>query len=55
LYAEDIGSTRGTQFVDHPRAGNWTYRVGISTNWLADPKLGDVYVLSKPVPVRVRP
>ena len=51
LYADDIGSTRGTEFVDHPGSGSWTYHVGIATNWLADPRLGDVYILSKPVPI----
>jgi hypothetical protein len=53
LYADDIGSTRGTEFVDDPGPGNWTYHVGIATNWLADPALGDVYVLGKPVPIVV--
>ncbi|MFL5946116.1 MAG: glycosyltransferase family 39 protein [Gaiellaceae bacterium] len=53
LYADEIGATRETMFVDHPGPGNWTYHVGISTNWLNDATLGDVYVLSKPVPILV--
>jgi hypothetical protein len=53
LFADDVGATRGTQFVDHPGSGNWTYRVGVAANWLSDPKLGDVYVLSRPVTVAV--
>jgi hypothetical protein len=53
LYAEDVGATRATQLVDHPGRGSWTYHVGVAANWLDDPKLGDVYVLSRPAPVSV--
>jgi hypothetical protein len=28
--------------------------VGVAANWLDDPKLGDVYVVSRPVVVVVR-
>jgi hypothetical protein len=49
LYADQIGVTRGTTFVDHPPKGRWTYRIGVSANWLNDTSLGDVYVLSTPV------
>jgi hypothetical protein len=31
----------------------WTYRIGISANWLDDPHFGDVYVFSRPVTVSV--
>jgi hypothetical protein len=51
FYADDIGVTRSTNFVDHPPSGDWTYRVGVSANWLNDPTLGDVYVLSTPARV----
>jgi hypothetical protein len=53
LYADDLGATTGTEAIDHPPAGKWTYRVGVAANWLNDPKLGDVYVLSRPVSIAV--
>ena len=40
----------GLQHANDP--GDWTYRVGVSANWLNDPTLGDVYVLSGPAAVR---
>ena len=49
LYADDVGATRSSTFVDHPPPGVWTYRVGVAANWLNDPTLGDVYVISPPV------
>jgi hypothetical protein len=52
LYTNQIGVTRSNTFVDHPPPGDWIYRVGVSANWLNDPTLGDVYVLSRPAPVR---
>jgi hypothetical protein len=54
LYADDVGATRGTELVDHPGPGSWSYHVGVAANWLDDPKLGDVYVVSPPVKMRVR-
>ena len=51
LYVDSVGTTKGTSFVDHPGRGTWTYRVGIAANWLDDPTLGDVYVVSLPVSV----
>jgi hypothetical protein len=53
LYTQSVGATRGTSFVDRPAPGTWTYHVGISANWLNDPSLGDVYVISRPVTVTV--
>lgn len=53
LYADDVGATRSTTFVDHPGKGSWTYHLGVAANWLDDPKLGDVYVVSKPASIRV--
>jgi hypothetical protein len=53
LYANDVGGTHGTEFVDHPGSGSWTYHIGVATNWLDDPTLGEVYVLSRPVTVTV--
>ena len=43
-----LGVTRGRSFVDHPPAGAWTYRVGLTANWLNDPERGDTMVLSGP-------
>jgi hypothetical protein len=54
LYPELPGVTRGTTFVDHPGVGTWTYRIGVSANWLNDPALGDITVVSRPVTVTVR-
>jgi hypothetical protein len=51
LYTQSIATTRGTTFVDHPGAGRWTYRIGVASNWLNDPRLGDLYVVSNPVAV----
>jgi hypothetical protein len=51
LYTDQVGVTRDTTFVDHPPSGRWTYRIGVSANWLNDTSLGDVYVLSTPVRV----
>jgi hypothetical protein len=51
LYTNQIGVTRATTFVDHPPAGAWSYRIGVSANWLNDTTLGDVFVLSTPVRV----
>jgi hypothetical protein len=41
----------GAQF-DKPGRGRWTYRVGLSANWLDDPTAGDAYVLTPPVTIR---
>jgi hypothetical protein len=54
LYMDEVGSSRTTSFDDRPGPGTWTYRVGVAANWLDDPKLGDVYVVSRPVVVVVR-
>jgi hypothetical protein len=51
LYGQSIATTRGTSFTDHPGPGSWTYRIGVAANWVNDPKLGDVYVLSTPLRV----
>ena len=54
LAMQALASTRATSFVDHPGPGPWTYRIGVSANWLNDFGLGDVYVVSKPLTVTVR-
>ena len=43
-----IGVTRDHSFVDHPPAGAWTYRIGLTANWLNDTTRGDTMVLSAP-------
>ena len=53
LYVQNSIPTRSTSLVDHPGSGTWTYRVGVSANWLNDDRLGDVYVVSAPVTVTV--
>ena len=39
---------------DTPGPGRWSYRVGLSANWLNDRTKGDVLLLSEPVTVTVR-
>jgi hypothetical protein len=46
LYADVAGTSRTTTFVDRPPTGTWTYRVGMTANWLDDPHAGDVYLFS---------
>ncbi len=48
LYTQSIATTRATTFTDHPGPGRWTYRIGVAANWVDDPKLGDIYVVTKP-------
>jgi hypothetical protein len=53
LYTDSIATTRATSFADHPGPGRWTYRIGVAANWLNDPGLGDIYLVSKPAGVRL--
>jgi hypothetical protein len=53
LFMDTVGTTKGTSFVDKRGPGRWTYRIGVSANWLDDPTLGDVYVVSRAVTVPV--
>jgi hypothetical protein len=53
LYMDDVGSAVTTSFDDRPGRGTWTYRVGVAANWLDDPSLGDIYVVSAPARVTV--
>jgi hypothetical protein len=52
LYAELPAARRDNSYVDRPGPGTFTYRIGVSANWVDDERLGDVYVLSDPVTVR---
>jgi hypothetical protein len=47
-------ATRSSSFVDRPGPGHWTYRVGVAANWLDDPTLGDIYVVSQPMSVTIK-
>jgi hypothetical protein len=49
-----VATTKTPNVVDHPGRGIWEYRVGVAANWLNDPSLGDVYVVSPPLTVTVR-
>jgi hypothetical protein len=53
LYADRVGTTRATQFVDRPGKGTWSYRIGMTANWLNDPTAGDVYLFSRRLTVDV--
>jgi hypothetical protein len=46
-----LGSTREHSFVDKPPAGPWTYRIGLTANWLGDTSRGDVMLFSGPGPL----
>jgi hypothetical protein len=47
--AKLLGTTVEGAWLDRPPAGTWTYRVGLTANWLDDPQFGDVYVFSRAV------
>jgi hypothetical protein len=53
LYSDLPAATRANSYVDRPGNGTWTYRIGVSANWLDDERLGDVYVVSRPATVTV--
>jgi hypothetical protein len=53
LFMRRLAATRALRFVDRPPPGRWTYRVTLSANWVDDPTLGDVLVLSRPATVRI--
>ena len=46
-------TTRRTEAVGHPGPGTYTYRIAVAANWLDDPKMGDVFLVSAPVTVSV--
>ena len=53
LVSVELKTVRKQVAVDRPGPGTWTYRVGAGANWLDDPELGDVFLLSNPVIVTV--
>jgi Dolichyl-phosphate-mannose-protein mannosyltransferase len=54
MFMNHLSDTFGLSYVDRPPPGRWTYRVGMTANWLADPSLGDLMMVSEPVTVTVR-
>ena len=53
LASPELRTTRRSAAVDRPGPGTWTYRVGAAANWVDDPEMGDVFLLSNPVTVTV--
>ena len=53
LASPELRTTRRSAAVDRPGPGTWTYRVGAGANWVDDPEMGDVFLLSNPVTVTV--
>jgi len=49
-----LRTLRRTSAVDGPGPGTWAYRIGVSANSRDDPRLGDVFLVSRPVTVTVR-
>jgi len=49
-----LEAVRRTTAADRPGPGTWTYRIGVAANYRDDPKLGDVFLVSRPVTVTVR-
>jgi len=53
LRAVPIVTTRGREYLDPAAPPGASYRIGVGTNWLDDPEVGDVFVFSPqstPVP-----
>jgi hypothetical protein len=48
---ERLATTPARQYVDRPPPGRWTYRVGMTANWVNDTSLGDVMIASDPVTI----
>ncbi|MDQ5819828.1 MAG: glycosyltransferase family 39 protein, partial [Actinomycetota bacterium] len=54
LEMQPIGTARGNTWLDPDRPlpeGRWSYRVGLVANWIDDPNIGDLVLLSRPVTV----
>ena len=43
--------TRTHEGTDRPAVGVWTYRLAVAANYLDDARLGDVFLVSRPVTV----
>jgi len=46
-------TTRAHEGTDRPAVGVWTYRLAVAANYLDDARLGDVFLVSRPVTVSV--
>ena len=44
-------TTRAHEGTDRPAVGVWTYRLAVAANYLDDARLGDVFLVSRPVTV----
>ncbi len=53
VYGQPAQVTRAPFALDRPGRGTWTYRVGVAANYLDDPALGDVFLISPPLTVAV--
>jgi hypothetical protein len=54
LEMQEAERTRESRaIVPNPGPGTWTYRIGIAGNWRNDETLGDPFVVSRPLNVRV--
>jgi hypothetical protein len=54
LVMDHLSSTTALRYVDRPPPGRWTYRIGLTANWLNNPSLGDLVLVSTPVTITVR-
>jgi hypothetical protein len=54
LVMNHLSTSTTRRYIDRPPPGRWTYRVGLTANWVNDTSLGDVMVVSEPVTVTVR-
>jgi hypothetical protein len=54
LVMTHLSTTAARRYDDRPPPGRWTYRVGMTANWLNDTSLGDVMIVSDPVTVSAR-
>jgi Dolichyl-phosphate-mannose-protein mannosyltransferase len=53
LSMDTVSVTSSSEVTDAPGPGRWTYRVGLSANWLNDTDLGDLLLVSPPATVTV--
>jgi hypothetical protein len=49
-----LATTRATATTDRPGTGTFTYRIGVAANWLDDPRMGDIFLVSAPITVTLR-
>ena len=54
LVMDHLSTTAIRRYVDRPPPGRWTYRVGMTANWVNDTSLGDVMIVSDPMTINAR-